>query len=124
MTQQLNDGFDQPQPVDDVLLAFPGDVRDLMPAMEDIPEEFRDRNSRSEWNLFVRDWFFSSNHLETWDLYPREGVDADQAYRHLSAVIRSFQPKHEHKEAAVAWLLSRWFDRVEANAAAPDAAER
>lgn len=116
MTEQLNDGFDQPHQVDDVLLAFPGDVRDLMPAMESIPEEFRDRNSRSSWNLFVRDWFFSSNHLAVWDLHERDGVDGNAAYRHLSVVIRSFQPKHEHKEAAVAWLLSRWFDHIEKKA--------
>ena len=38
----------------------------------------------------------------------RAGIDENEAIRHLSAILKSFQPSHEHKEAAVAWLASRW----------------
>lgn len=43
---------------------------------------------------------------------PREGIDAEQAYRVLGATLRSFAPKHEHKMAAVAYMMSCWFTAV------------
>jgi hypothetical protein len=43
----------------------------------------------------------------------KEGVDGNLAFRHLSAIQRSFTPKHEHKEAAVAYLASLWFEDVD-----------
>lgn len=105
----LNDGFDQPHEVSDVLLAFPGSVSDLMPPMSSIPEEFQNMNDHTDWNKFVTRWFFSGDALTHFDLYTREDVDAQAAWKHLSAVLRSWEPKHEHKQAAVAWLMSRWF---------------
>jgi len=38
-----------------------------------------------------------------------EGVDGGLAIRHLQVIQASFEPKHEHKEAAVAYLASPWF---------------
>jgi hypothetical protein len=40
----------------------------------------------------------------------REGVDAKAAWRHCAALLRSFEPKHEHKEAGVAYLMSQYFE--------------
>lgn len=97
-------------PVKDVStldMAFPCNVRELMPKWEDIPKEFRDSNSRSQWNRFMSDWFYSG--LESYDLKPRDGVDVAKALRHLRTILGSFEPKHEHKEAAVAYLASQWF---------------
>ena len=102
-----------PHPVDAVTLAFPALVSNLMPPMVDIPDEFK--RDRSPWNAIVSRWFFSGLKGR---LVPKDGIDYTSAMRHLSAVMRSYEPKHEHKEAAVAYLLSLWFDRYEAVPAA------
>lgn len=41
---------------------------------------------------------------------PREGIDAVVALTHLGVVQTSFEPTAEHKEAAVAYLASLWFE--------------
>ena len=91
--------------IDDATLAFPASVRHLMPAQADIPDEFRRHSNR--WNRLFSDWFFLG--LESLELTPKEGVDKAKALRHIRAVMGSFEPKHEHKEAAVAYLLNEWF---------------
>ncbi len=98
-----------PQDVDDVTLAFPADVRDLMPGYEDIPKEFKNF-SKNKWVKFQQDWFFAG--LGKVEFDPKEGIDPKKAWRHLQAIQGSCQPKHEHKEAAVAYLASLWFDDV------------
>lgn len=107
----LGDGFDQPLVIDDVLYAFPGHVERLMPLWETIPAPFREPNSHTEWNQFVSDWFFLGWPEDRY-LYSRPDVDSNAAFRHLHTILRSFEPKHEYKEAAVAWLMSRWFAAI------------
>lgn len=92
--------------IDDATLAFPASVRHLMPAQADIPDEFKDFG-RTKWNQLFNDWFFLG--LTSLELTPKEGVDKDRALRHIRAIMGSFEPKHEHKEAAVAYLLNEWF---------------
>lgn len=87
------------------------DLANLMPAYGDIPAEFkRDRNT---WVRFQQEWFFCGIAGAT--VETRDGVDAKAALRHLKAIQSSWEPKHEHKEAAVAYLASLWFVRVAAN---------
>ena len=31
---------------------------------------------------------------------------------HLKSILQSFKPKHERKEAGVAYLMSLWFDDI------------
>lgn len=98
--------FDKPMPVTDVDLAFGGKVSVLMPAYSAIPAEFR--SGHGYWCEFQSKWFFEGldkNALPT----PKEGIDRDAAMRHLAAIQRSYEPKHEHKAAAVAYLASLWF---------------
>lgn len=38
--------------IDDATLAFPANVRDIMPAQSDIPDEFR--RSSNKWNKLFR----------------------------------------------------------------------
>lgn len=104
----LNDGFDQPQVVSDVQFVFSANVSDLMPPFEAIPDEFKGGNN--EWNVFVREWGFGG--WPSRGLYSREDVDSEKAFRHLQTILSSFEPKYEHKEAAVSWLASRWFAAV------------
>lgn len=105
----LNDGYDQPMVVPDAMYAFPASLGQLLPPWDSIPQEFRD--NQTEWNRFVSTWFFKG-WPEDRDLYQRPDVDAEIAFRHLHTIMRSFEPKHEHKEAAVAWLMSRWFGAI------------
>lgn len=85
------------------LQVFPGDVMHLMPAPEDIPKDLP-----QHWLQFQRDWFFHGL-SEGAEFYPQEGIDAKVAFEHLSCIQKSYQPKHEHKQAAVAYLASLWF---------------
>lgn len=106
----LNDGFDQPKEVSDLNLVFGGDMSQLLPDWESIPEEFKTWQG-TDWNKFVSKWFFggAKKTMVTFD----PAVDMTLALRHLKAIMMSFEPKHEHKEAGVAWLLSRWCESVQ-----------
>ena len=99
--------------IDEVPLAFPADVWDLMP-------DYNSELLTPYWNSFhsesvkiVSRWFFQG--LENPKFYPKEGVDAEKAIRHITAVMRSFQPKHEHKTSTCAFLIDEWFDKIEAD---------
>lgn len=107
MTER-EDRYVQPAPVTDLQIAFPADLRELLPPLELIPDEFK--RGRNEWTKFVDRWFFEG--FPESGVIRKDGVDAELAYRHLSVLIGSYEPKHEHKVAAVAWLASRWFDGI------------
>jgi hypothetical protein len=101
----------QPKEVSEAQWVFPANVvKDYMPAMDDIPEEFSNWNRPNKWSDLQSKWFYEGLKGYTW--VPKEGIDLDMALRHLSAIQRSFEPKHEHKAAAVAYLMSLWFDDV------------
>ena len=97
-----------PVELSDLDLAFPAKVSQLMPKYTDIPKEFTDFNRHNKWQQMVSDWFFCG--LKDLKLAPKAGIDSKKAIRHISAIMGSFEPKHEHKEAACAYLLSLWFD--------------
>ena len=90
--------------ISDAELAF-GSIRAL-PAWTDIPDEFKRRGS-VEVELF-NTLFFGSD--KPFQIAPREGVDQDKAVRAVRACMASWEPKHEHKEAGVAYLLNQWFE--------------
>ena len=96
----------QPVPVDDVMLVYPGDVEHLMPDLKAIPDEYREWTAAWSCRLF-NDVFFRG--VKQIKLYPREGINPDLAWRHVTAIMRSFSPKHEHKEMACRYLLDQWF---------------
>lgn len=102
----------KPKVISDATYAFPANViGELLPEMEDIPEEFKGHNA-TPWHKIQSRWFFSGL-PENSKWYPKEGIDPELAVRHLSACQRSFEPQHEHKEAGVAYLMSLWFERIE-----------
>ena len=84
-----------------------------MPEYKDIPDEFKNFNSTSKWNRFFDDMFFSG--VQDLVLFPKENIDDDRAFRHLMLWARSFEPSHEHKSAAFAYVMSLWFDDVKWN---------
>lgn len=101
----------EPKEVSDAMLAFPGSVIEegLLPAWEDIPEDFKDHYN--PWCRDVQALFFKGSTKRP--LRAKDGVSPEKMSRHISACLRSYQPKHEHKEAGVAWLLSQWTEVVE-----------
>lgn len=96
--------------LDGVDVAFGADALSWMPKMEDIPAEFK-RWPGTEWNQIVNRWFFSGLPKGT-EFVPKPGIDGDAALRAIKATIGSFAPKHEHKEAAAAYMLASWFKKV------------
>ena len=101
--------WSQPHDLDELERVFGANALDFMPTREEIPEDFWRR--RTEWNRIQSAWFFNGL-PDTVEFVPKSGVDTKTALRHLGAVQGSWAPKHEHKEAAVAWLMSLWFKKV------------
>lgn len=91
-------------------IVFPAHALDWMPAWEEIPEEFRE--GHTEWNQIANSWF-AHGLREDVAFYPKEGVIAEDAFNAVRATLGSYAPKHEHKIAAVAYMLSCWFKKIE-----------
>jgi hypothetical protein len=108
----------QPMKVSDIDIAFPANVKHLMPPMAEIPEDFK-RHRGNPWVDLTSQWFFSGL---TGHFRAKDGIDQRMAMRHLKCVIGSFEPKHEHKTAAVAYLMSLWFESYEPGPIAASAA--
>jgi hypothetical protein len=85
-------------------VVFGGKVSEILPPMTEIPAEFHD--GTSPWNKWQREWFFRG--LARWPV-AKEGLDLSLAMANLACVQGSFEPKHQHKEAGVAYLASLWF---------------
>lgn len=96
----------KPQEITDLEIAFPANVDKLMPPQASIPEDFV--CGRTFWNKLFHHIFFYGADLRP--LKAKTDVDKQLALRHLRAVMGSFEPKHEHKESASAYLLSLWFE--------------
>lgn len=89
----------------DIDVAFPASVTKYMPPYADIPKEYK--HGDTKWNKLFNSWFFVG--LKSLDLTAKEGIDKNKALRHIRCVMGSWEPQHEHKEAAVAYLLDQWF---------------
>ena len=83
-------------------------VNDIMPAYNELDNSFKHGNTK--WNEATNTWFFKC--IKKSQFTPKEGIDIDCAFMHLGAIMSSYEPKHEHKEAGVAFLMSLWFDDV------------
>ncbi len=96
--------------IDEALLAFPtiDGCEDWVPNWEDIPTEYKNRSNPTKWNQLFSDMFFAG--MKDLELIPKEGVEADKAWRALRALAGTFALSHEHKESSWAYLASCWFD--------------
>lgn len=94
-------------------MAFPARVIEHMPSWEEIPQEYK-RWWTHPTAVLAQKWFSNELvHSEPMpDFYPQQGVDADDAFRHIHTVLSSFQPKHEHKIAACAMLIELYFVKI------------
>ena len=98
--------WDKPQDVTKFDVVFgPKRIETLLPAMNEIPAEFHEFNN--PWQKIVSGWFFSGlNPIPS----AKEGIDQNKALAHIASVLGSFEPKHEHKSAGCAYLMSLWFE--------------
>jgi hypothetical protein len=87
-----------------------------MPKYEAIPEDFK-RHNGNEFCSAISKWFFKGAQkapdgiiIDGKQFTAKPGVDLSKALAAIRAVLGSFEPKHEHKEAACAFMLSEWFD--------------
>lgn len=102
--------YSQPSDVSRVQQVFPADLGPLLPPVSQIPDEFKGNGGK--WVRFAHRWFAEG--FPKAGVIRRPDVDAEKAFVHLSTILGSFEPKHEHKMAAVAWLSSLWFADVTA----------
>jgi hypothetical protein len=97
-----------PVPVSDVEVAFPAMALDIMPEWDAIPEEYQDYNT---WSPFFMEWFTKGLPADV-EFHMAGGIDGNTAFRHLSVILGSYAPRHQHKEAAFTFLCSLWFTKV------------
>ena len=91
----------RPLPID---AEMPRRTVECMPTYADIPEDFT--SGLHPWSRWQAKWFFEGlDDMPT----PKDGIDGQAAMRHLNYIQRSWDTKHEHKAAAVAYLASLWF---------------
>lgn len=76
-----------------------------LPEYSQIPKQFKDGSTK--WNKLFSDAFYSG--IKSLKLAPKNGIDSAKAWRHIRALMGSFQPRHEHKEAGCAYLMSQYF---------------
>lgn len=107
------DQWAAPATVDDLSMVFGADALKHMPSLVECEAGLRllDRKTARMWRDFQATWFFEGLSPDV-EFTVAEGVDGATAIRHLKMINGSFAPKHEHKEAAVAYLASRWFTSV------------
>lgn len=100
-----------PVKVDKVRIAFPAGVcGDLLPDPEEIPEEFW--QSHNPWACIASSWF--SNGLPAnVEFHMKDGIDGETMFNHLRCIMGSFEPKHQHKIAGAAFLMSQWCEKIE-----------
>ena len=100
---KVQEDWSQPKEVTDVDRAF-GRIEGLLPELDEIPEEFK--SYHNPWCKMVEGLFYSGKGPE---VVEREGVDSNLAVRHIQAVLKSWDCKHERKIYGVGYLMSRWF---------------
>lgn len=88
----------------DLEIAF-GTTR-LLPKIEDIPDEFKASNT---YTKLVESLFFTGKPTDGNVAFipPFDDASAIHLARTVNAHLRSFEPKHEHKIAGVAYMISK-----------------
>jgi len=103
--------------VSDVEAIFPANVvGSILPAKEDIPEEF---HSKWHYNSFkpchtAESIFFKGGMMEDYGYRLKKELEPQRrmVYRALQAALRSFEPSHEHKIVGVGYMISEWFEEI------------
>lgn len=98
--------MDKPVEVDNGDVTF-GRAQGLMVKFSDIPGEFH--SFHNPHARFISMWFYKGLDPSIIDqMKPASGIVLDSALRHIAALLKSFEPEHNHKIACCAYLLSKW----------------
>jgi len=101
----------KPQIIDEITLAFPAKVKHLIPTIKEHPEykKYIDNWNGHTWGFkLFDDWFYFG--IKDLKLIPKEGINPEEAIRHIRTIMRSFEPQHEDKTASCAFLFELWFE--------------
>ncbi|WP_435952694.1 hypothetical protein [Dryocola sp. BD626] len=82
----------------------PEKMTDYLPPAHKIPKEFF--SDSNKWSRYIQGWFYGG--LKESPI-AKDGVNFKDAAAHISVILASFEPKHEHKIAGCAYLASQWF---------------
>lgn len=83
---------------------------DHLPPYDKIPDEFKPMFSDNINCRAASCWFFKGISSKTLKIKPQFEGKRAQALGAIKSILSSFEPKHEHKMAGVAYLISQWFD--------------
>jgi len=86
--------------ITDVDLAFSSTK--YLPDWEDIPSEFRGTNRYTR----LVSALFAGDDLPPYEMALKDGYTPELVRRLVASHLRSFAPKHEHKIAGIAYMLS------------------
>lgn len=99
--------MNKPKKVTDAQKAF-GACEGYLPKAEDIPKDFWQFDG-TKWNKAINEVRFNG---KLPSLVPKKGIDPQAAWDHITACLRSWTPKDEHKEAGCSYLMSLWYDDI------------
>jgi hypothetical protein len=102
-------GWETPNEFSDAEQAFQVHVLELIPPWDKIPDDFK--NYRHPAVKTFNTWMFGK-FAGGVNFAAVKGIDPEAAFLHCLVVMKSYQLKHEHKKAAVAFLINRWFTRI------------
>jgi hypothetical protein len=105
---------------DDATVAF-GAPRSAYLTREQLGD-FYDMNDRTPYHKAASGLFFRGGRLSDYGLQWKPGIDRTKAMRAIKALLCSFEPKHEIKEATVAYAFREWCDVLPA-ASSPEGRE-
>jgi hypothetical protein len=74
----------------------------LLPALQDVPEEFRKGNIYTELASAI----FYGTEMPKCTIALNEGVEGEKLNRCIRAHLKSWGPKHEHKIAGVGYMIA------------------
>lgn len=78
----------------------------LLPAMADIPPEFKGRPTGNPYVELVNALFYGRK-VPRLRIELLEGLTPPKLHRCVHAHLTSFEPKHEHKMAGVAFMIAK-----------------
>jgi hypothetical protein len=96
-----------PENINNLDIAF-GNI-DHMPSYDTVPDQYKVLQGNPYVDL-VKKWFYDGlDDLSI--LEPKDGINKVLALAAIRSVLCSYEPKHEHKMAACAYMLSEWFKK-------------
>lgn len=94
-----------PKQLSAIDLAFgPVSLSEFMP--DNIPDDYYKQSNK--WSKFISTWFYRGANSRF--LKSKPGINKQAALNHIGCILASFEPAHEDKIAAYAYLLSLWFE--------------